>query len=300
MLKKIYFVLQEKIRKRLAGMAEPLWKEFSEHAVELEGIFRPLAEGLLADNERGLACLEDRIEKDRKKEEILYVTDEAACYHMLKEKGYYVLPCLHEDNRSASFPGASYMIEKIEEMDYSSFEMAYRRLAGLPWEILETQRCRIRETTVEDVAVFYRIYADTSITEYMENLFEDPEEEIAYTQNYIEKIYGFYGYGMWTVLEKSSGRVIGRAGITWQEGFDLPELGFVFGVPWQRQGYAYEVCSAVLDYAREELMMSQVQALVMEGNRKSVALCEKLGFVERSGIVELDGERYQVLVKNLT
>ena len=105
---------------------------------------------------------------------------------------------------------------------------------------------------------------------------------------------------MWTVLEKSSGRVIGRAGITWQEGFDLPELGFVFGVPWQRQGYAYEVCSAVLDYAREELMMSQVQALVMEGNRKSVALCEKLGFVERSGIVELDGERYRVLVKNLT
>ena len=69
MLKKIYFVLQEEIRKRLAGMAEPLWKEFSEHAVELEGIFRPLAEGLLADNERGLACLEDRIEKDRKKEE---------------------------------------------------------------------------------------------------------------------------------------------------------------------------------------------------------------------------------------
>ena len=193
MLKKIYFVLQEKIRKRLAGMA-----------VELEGIFRPLAEGLLADNERGLACLEDRIEKDRKKEEILYVTDEAACYHMLKEKGYYVLPCLHEDNRSASFPGASYMIEKIEEMDYSSFEMAYRRLAGLPWEILETQRCRIRETTVEDVAVFYRIYADTSITEYMENLFEDPEEEIAYTQNYIEKIYGFYGYGMWNYL---AGRV---------------------------------------------------------------------------------------------
>ena len=46
--------------------------------------------------------------------------------------------------------------------------------------------------------------------------------------------------------------------------------------------------------------MSQVQALVMEGNRKSVALCEKLGFVERSGIVELDGERYRVLVKNLT
>lgn len=299
MLRKISFILQEETRKQLAGMAESLRQELSRFGVEMDGISEPFAEGLSSESEKGLGCLADKTEKAETKEEILYVTDETEYYRVLKEKGCYVLPYLHEDNRAAVFPGAAYMIEQIEEMDYESFDMAYRRLAGLPWEILDTERCLIREMTVEDVEAFYRIYKEASITEYMENLFEDQEEEIAYTKDYIEKVYGFYGYGMWTVLEKRSGQIIGRAGITWREGFDLPELGFVIGVPWQCQGYAYEVCSAILDYAREELAMSQVQALVMEGNRKSVALCEKLGFVQKSGIVELDGDRYWVLVKSL-
>lgn len=235
--------------------------------------------------------------KDR--ENTLYITDSEAKYRALRQKNRYVLPYRHENNAEADFTGALYVLEQIEEADYESLDMAYRRLAGLPWEILTTGRCVIRETTVEDVEAFYRIYAEASITEYMENLFEDPEEEKAYTKDYIEKVYGFYGYGMWTVLEKESGQVIGRAGISWREGFDLPELGFVIGVPWQGQGYAYEVCSAILAYAREELGMTQVQALVMAGNRKSAALCEKLGFTESNEQAELDGEMHMVWRKNL-
>lgn len=209
-----------------------------------------------------------------------------------------MLPCLHENNRGESFPGALYAVERLEEMDYTSFDLAYRRLAGLPWEILTTKRCTVRETTVEDVDSFYRIYAEPSITEYMENLFADRDEEIAYTKEYMEKVYAFYGYGMWTVLEKESGAVIGRAGISWREGYDLPELGFVFGVPWQGQGYAFEVCSAILDYAREELLMERVQALVRPGNERSFKLCERLGFVRKGG-TELEGIRHLVFVKEL-
>lgn len=209
-----------------------------------------------------------------------------------------MLPCLHENNRGESFPGALYAVERLEETDFASLDLAYRRLAGLPWEILATARCAVRETTVEDVDSFYRIYAEPSITEYMETLPFDRDEEIAYTKDYMEKVYAFYGYGMWTVLEKKSGEVIGRAGISWREGYDLPELGFVFGVPWQRQGYAYEVCSAILAYAREELLMEQVQALVQPGNGRSLRLCDKLGFV-RGGVTEMDGKRHLLLVKEL-
>lgn len=209
-----------------------------------------------------------------------------------------MLPYLHENNRGESFPGALYAVEKLEEMDEESFDLAYRRLAGLPWNILTTGRCTVRETTVEDVDSFYRIYAEPSITEYMENLFADRDEEVAYIKDYIEKVYTFYGYGMWTVLEKKSGEVIGRAGITWREGYDLPELGFVFGVPWQRRGYAYEVCGAILAYARDELMMERVQALVRPGNERSLRLCEKLGFVP-AGETAPDGERHVLLVREL-
>lgn len=230
--------------------------------------------------------------------DILYITDESEIYASLRKKGCYVLPYLHEGVRSEDFPGAAWLIENLEEMDRESLELAYRRLAGLPWDILETGRCRVRETTVEDVDSFYQIYAEPSITAYMENLFADREEEIAYTKDYIEKVYAFYGYGMWTVLEKEKGAVIGRAGIIWREGYDLPELGFVIGVPWQGKGYAFEVCEAILDYAKEELSMERVQALVRPGNEKSLRLCEKLGFA-RSGETEADGERHILLMKEL-
>lgn len=231
-------------------------------------------------------------------EQPLYITDEVEVYASLREQGFYVLPYLNENNRGESFPGALYAVEKLEEMDEKSFDLAYCRLAGLPWNILATGRCAVRETTVEDVDSFYRIYAEPSITEYMENLFEDRDEEIAYIKDYGEKVYAFYGYGMWTVLEKESGEVIGRAGITWREGYDLPELGFVFGVPWQGRGYAYEVCGAILAYARDELLMERVQALVRPGNERSLRLCEKLGFVP-AGETVLDGERYVLLVVKL-
>ncbi|MDE7257695.1 MAG: GNAT family N-acetyltransferase, partial [Lachnospiraceae bacterium] len=176
-------------------------------------------------------------------EESLYITDSEETYRLMRQRGRYVLPYRHENNKNADFTGALYVIEQIEEVDYETVDLAYRRLAGLPWEILRTKRCIIRETTEADVDSFYNIYAEPEITRYMEDLYEDREEELAYVAEYREKMYGFYGYGMWTVLTKE-GTVIGRAGISWREGFDLPELGFVIGVPWQGQGYAYEVCRA--------------------------------------------------------
>lgn len=222
----------------------------------------------------------------------LYITDSENEYRELKQQGKYVLPYRHEENRDVDFAGSLYVIEQIEEVDFETVDMAYRRFAGLPWGILTTKRCIIRETTVEDVDSFYKIYAEPDITEYMEDLYADREAEIAYVEEYRKNVYEFYGYGMWTVLTKD-GVVIGRAGISWREGFDLPELGFVIGVPWQRQGYAYEVCRAILDYVQEELGFIQMQALVMEGNEKSAALCVKLGF-EENGSAELEGEKYVI------
>ena len=224
----------------------------------------------------------------------LYITDSESTYHTLRQKGKYVLPYRHEENGNTNFAGALYVIEQIEEIDYEAVDMAYSRLAGLPWEILTTKRCIIRETIVEDVDSFYQIYAEPEITKYMEDLYADRDEEIAYIKAYQEKVYGFYGYGMWTVLTKD-GTVIGRAGISWREGFDCPELGFVIGVPWQRQGYAYEVCSAILAYAQKELGFTRIQALVAEGNEKSENLCRKLGFqyMEQTAV---GGQNYNQMV----
>ncbi len=227
----------------------------------------------------------------------LIVTDHSPVFHQLYREGYYVIVLYHEGNRQEVFWNARYAVENLSELEYRSFEEAYQRLAGLPWDILDTKRLKVRESTPSDVEEFYRIYRDPSITYYMEDLFPEKEQEIAYMKAYVDQVYGFYGYGLWTVILKETGQIIGRAGLSVREGYELPELGFVIDVEHQRQGYAYEVCSAILDYAREELAFDAVQALADENNSISIHLLEKLGFSYDSDIVISDNHYKLFIIK---
>lgn len=230
--------------------------------------------------------------------EMLVLTDDSFCFQQLRNKGYFVIAIYHEKNSEQFFSGARYAVEDIFSLEYRSYEEAFCRLAGLPWSILKTERLWVRESTVSDVEDFYRIYQAPSITYYMENLFPEKEAEIAYMKSYIEQIYGFYGFGLWTVILKESGEIIGRAGLSVREGYEIPELGFVIDVPHQKKGYAYEVCEAILQYAREELAFEAVQALVDEKNESSLQLLQKLGFSFDRDVIESD-RHYKLFIKNL-
>ena len=222
--------------------------------------------------------------------ETLFVTDHAEiCNRLLKEQAS-VLAWIHEENKEQNLGQIPYAVECLDELDYSYFEKIYRRFHKIPWEIAETKRCRIREMEVADLDALYRIYEAPSITRYMENLYEDRKKEEEYTRSYIENAYTFWGFGTW-ILERKDGRIIGRVGFNLRDGYDIPELGFVIGEEYQRQGYAYEACKAVLDVGKNEYEFNTVQALVKEENIPSVELCKKLGFVLKGKVLE-QGEEY--------
>ncbi|MCI8936046.1 MAG: GNAT family N-acetyltransferase [Lachnospiraceae bacterium] len=232
------------------------------------------------------------------REETLVITDEPETAETLLKEGWYVVILYHEKNRDKAFPAVRYGVEDLFLLEYRSYEEAFKRLAGLPWNILETDRLKVRESTVEDVKDFYRIYSDPSITYYMENLYQKREEEEAYMKAYIDQIYGFYGYGLWTVQLKDTGEVIGRAGLSVREGYDLPELGFVIDTAHQNMGYAFEVCAAILAYAKEELAFDKVQALVSEKNAASLGLLDRLGFEFQDNVIVSDCD-YKLFTRNL-
>ena len=298
MLRKVVFALRDGTGNRLQLSLCSLIHDLKQHGIEVAYAVC-LGEEAHMDRNGVVSCDEDCLLKkhgsicaaDQEEPDTLYITDSSMQYRIWQRYGKYILPYRHQWNQEDVFNGAEYMIERLEEVDYEVVDMAYRRLAGIPWEIFKTERCIVRETIVEDVDSLYGIYGEPAITQYMEDLYEDRDEEIAYIRDYRRRMYGFYGYGIWSILSRQDGQVIGRAGISWREEFDVPELGFVIGVPWQRQGYAYEVCSAILQYAWKEIGFKQIQALVMEHNEKSAALCRKLGF-EDKGITVLENVRY--------
>lgn len=263
MLKYVVFAVTEEGRQVLDRNRE-----------ELEQVFAGKEAGFLltaaAQMEEGFSGI--------RQEESLILTDDPACLKKLQAAGFYTAGLHHEENQGTFFEGAAYVVEEIGEIGFSVYDEIYRHLAGLPLMVMKTERLLIRESTAGDVPEFYRVYSDPSITRYMEDLFEDPAEETVYMQEYIRQVYGFYGYGIWTV-QLRSGEVIGRAGLSVREGYELPELGFVIGRDYQGQGYAEEACRAVLAYGRKELSFEHVQALVEEENLPSRNLLAKLGFL---------------------
>ena len=223
--------------------------------------------------------------------ECLYLADDPAIAAAIKEAGGRVAGFLHEHNREEKFSGLGFVFDEVDEVELDSYHKAWERLAGIPWTILKTPRITVRETTLDDVDAFYAIYQDPSMTEYQEGLFSDPADEKHYMEDYIRKIYGMLGFGVWTLVRREDDTVIGRAGFSIRKGFEDVELGFMIGRPWQGQGYAFEACEAIMRYGQRVLLFDRVQALVKEGNEASLRLCDKLGF-RRDGEVRIEEDIY--------
>lgn len=193
---------------------------------------------------------------------------------------------------------ALYCIENIGSMSDKNIIRMYERANSIPWDILETEHTLVREITLADVDDLYKIYSDKEVSRYIENLYEDREEELRFTRDYINNQYRFFEYGMWVVTQKGTGGLIGRAGIFGREDQELLELGFVFAKEYWGTGIAYEVLSNILVYAREELLTEQIIAHTVHENIRSEKILKKLGFAfEGEAIVE--GKKYDRYMKYL-
>lgn len=168
-------------------------------------------------------------------------------------------------------------------------ERIVRRHIGLPWIIAETDRLIIREFTLDDIVkmpeepdVWY-----TEEERVADRVFYEKDK----LESYIRSQYRFYEYGIWAVVRKADGVIVGKAGVTnleesehgeiknktipTDESAEYLELGYHIFHPCRRQGYAEEACRAILNYAKEELSCP-VCARVAKENTASIQLLEKL------------------------
>lgn len=200
----------------------------------------------------------------------------------------------------ATSPTADILVEGFDEVDVQFLDRIMKRAQGLPWITVITKRCYLREITTDDLDDLYALYEQPGITDYVEPLYDRPEEE-QYTRDYIECMYRFYGYGMWLVYDRESHALIGRAGFSHQDLGDeiVLEMGYIIGVPYQRQGYAVEVCGKLLAFAREHLSdFGSVNCFVEPGNTASLALLHRLEFTPH-GTVVVNGKEMLRYEKNI-
>lgn len=219
-----------------------------------------------------------------------------------KELGVATMAYMNPDIPNQSYSGVDMLIEGFDEVDVDFLEKVWQRHHRIPWTILETNRCVIRELTLDDLDALFELYGDGEIDKYTDPLYPY-EEEKEFQCAYIENMYRYFGYGLWLVFSKETGELIGRAGLEhreYHEEIEL-ELGYIIGSKYQGQGYATEVCKAILEYAKENTSFTRINALIEAGNVASEKLAEKLGFVHEEDF-EVDSKimrRYLLHSDNL-
>lgn len=177
------------------------------------------------------------------------------------------------------------------EMDPAFLERDACRKAGKPVEIARTKRTVIRESVLSDVEALYRIGRLPQISPRVQPMQPTLKEEREFMEAYIGHAYLFYDYGLWTILHKESGQIIGRAGLMPSEILeDAVELGYMITPEYQKQGFAYECGNAILNYAHDILDLAEVHLLAEPCNEASVKTAEKLGFLRTEVLYQMDRE----------
>jgi RimJ/RimL family protein N-acetyltransferase len=142
---------------------------------------------------------------------------------------------------------------------------------------LETERLIIRPMEPDDAEGLLDMLRDPSTWEFIGPprvaSLEDARGFVAQKAGYNEE----HAFALWTVVEKTSGVVIGDCGLqVLEEGPDV-ELGYHLAAPYRRRGYTTEAARACLRYGFEELGLDRIVAVAWPDNTASQRVMEKCG-----------------------
>ena len=139
---------------------------------------------------------------------------------------------------------------------------------------LETERLVLRKMRAEDAEPLLALFGDPR---FMAAFAAAPFDRAAMDRWVARNLahQREHGYGLFTVVERASGEVIGDCGL---EHIDAgAELGYDLRADRWGQGLATEAATAVRDLALGQLALRRVVSLIRVGNVASRRVAEKIG-----------------------
>ena len=159
--------------------------------------------------------------------------------------------------------------------------------------ILETPRTYLRPYRLDDLEDLHKILDEKTMYAWG-HAFSKQE-----CKEWIEKqlrAYEKYGFGLWAVVDKTSGKIIGNAGLNYENitlvsdetkvdevdssgesQCEILELGYIINHRFWGQGLGLEVAGVCAEYAFSKLGAKELYCLIKEDNAPSLKLAKKLG-----------------------
>ena len=143
--------------------------------------------------------------------------------------------------------------------------------------IFETERLFARKLTKDDFGSLCRILQDPEVMYAYEHAFSDAE-----VNSWLErqlKRYVTDGFGLWAVILKETGSMIGQCGLTMQDwnGKMVPEIGYLFEKAYWHLGYASEAAKGCKEYAFQSLKLPRVYSIIRDNSLPSQRVAERNG-----------------------
>lgn len=135
--------------------------------------------------------------------------------------------------------------------------------------VLETERLQLREMRLSDMQALAAILSDERVMYAYEGAFGE-EEVAAWMQKQLRR-YEEHGFGLWAVVSRRTGEMIGQCGITMQEYKDrqVPEIGYLFAHRHWHCGYATEAAAACREYGFRTLGFDALYSIIRDTNLAS-------------------------------
>ena len=149
---------------------------------------------------------------------------------------------------------------------------------------IETDRLVLRQWRVGDWVGLHRTYGDPEVMAWIGGVANDLTATAAAVGR-MSMHWRLLGYGMFAVVERSTGELVGRVGLMLHP--DWPIAGPKVEVGWTLQrsvwgrGYATEGAKASLHFAFDRLRLPQVFSMTRPDNARSRAVMERSGLTQR-------------------
>ena len=140
---------------------------------------------------------------------------------------------------------------------------------------LETPRLILRPPRLEDLDGWSDMMADEAAARFIGGVMP----RVVCWRQLMTMIGAWHvqGFAMFSVIEKESGRWIGRLGPWQPEGWPGPEIGWAIARDCWGRGYALEGATAATDWAFETLGWSHMIHSIAPENVASQRVAQKLG-----------------------
>lgn len=143
--------------------------------------------------------------------------------------------------------------------------------------VIETERLLLREFVPEDVDALASVISDAETMRFYLKPYDRAGVESWIERN--RRRYGEFGHGLWAMVLKSSGEMIGDCGLARQSVDEVEEIEIGYHVRrdmWGK-GLAPEAAAACRDYGFAKLGLGRLIALIRPQNLPSRRVAEKIG-----------------------